>query len=133
MKDFKLDNHPKIPSGFTTPTGYFDNLEPKLMEKINVEKKPVVIRSLNFRRVVVGMAAVFILLFGITFMFKTQNNIPDEEQIENYLSQNLNTYDMMALMEDGDFKNFDIELNLDNEIIENQIYKYNYIDILLNE
>ena len=30
MKEFRLDNEPKITSGFKTPEGYFDDLSKKI-------------------------------------------------------------------------------------------------------
>jgi len=34
MKPFKLDNTPKIESGFKTPDNYFENFQASLIEKL---------------------------------------------------------------------------------------------------
>ena len=34
MKEFKLDNEPKITPGFEVPEGYFENLENSVLQKI---------------------------------------------------------------------------------------------------
>ncbi|MDY0090914.1 MAG: hypothetical protein RBR78_11190 [Flavobacteriaceae bacterium] len=132
MKYFKLDNYPKISSGFKTPDGYFDNLEKEILQKTENAQKPIV-RSLYFKRAIFGMVAIMLLLVGMTFLYNSKRNLPDVDQIENYLSQNMDTYDMMVLMEDSDLNNFSIDLKLDSEIIENQINNDYYIDFLLNE
>lgn len=132
MKYFKLENYPKISSGFKTPDGYFDNLEKEILQKTENTQKPIV-RSLYFKRTIFGMAAIMLLLVGMTFLYNSKSNLPDVEQIENYLSQNMGTYDMMVLMEDSDLNNFSIDLKLDSEVIENQINNDYYINFLLNE
>ena len=40
MKAFKLDNEPKIESGFKTPDNYFENFQSAMIEKLS--KEPVI-------------------------------------------------------------------------------------------
>ena len=39
MKEFKLDNNPKISPGFSVPENYFENFSSKLLQE---EKSPVI-------------------------------------------------------------------------------------------
>ena len=41
MKPFKLDNEPKITSGFTMPEGYFDSFTDKVLTQLNKEEPKV--------------------------------------------------------------------------------------------
>ncbi|WP_431242471.1 hypothetical protein ACQ9BO_21940 [Flavobacterium sp. P21] len=46
MKAFKLENEPKIKSGFKTPEHYFDDLSAKVLQQIN--EKEVEVKVIPF-------------------------------------------------------------------------------------
>ena len=48
MKDFKLDNHPKINSGFKTPDHYFDDFSEKILHRLEEKESKVI--SIFYRR-----------------------------------------------------------------------------------
>ncbi|GAA6767265.1 hypothetical protein AAFH68_32140 [Flavobacterium sp. CGRL1] len=42
MKEFKLENEPKITAGFKTPDHYFDTFSAKVLEQINEREVKVI-------------------------------------------------------------------------------------------
>ena len=101
MKAFKLENEPKIESGFKTPEHYFENFSEKLMHQLP-EKQPKVISLFQKnKKVFMFVAAVLILaLFIPAFYTSTataNSNEIDTTTLENYLSyqSNINQYDLI--------------------------------------
>jgi hypothetical protein len=61
MKAFKLENEPKIKTGFKTPDHYFDDLSAKILQQIN-EKEVKVIPIYKRKKVLSLMAAAAIVI-----------------------------------------------------------------------
>lgn len=55
MKEFKLENEPKITAGFKTPDHYFDTFSAKVLEQINEREVKVI--PLYKRKKVISIAA----------------------------------------------------------------------------
>ena len=88
MKYFKLNNHPKINSGFQTPDYYFDDFSEKLMQQLP-ENEPKVISIFSKRKNwMYACAAVLVLALSIPFVYQNQNNEIDSATLENYLALN---------------------------------------------
>ncbi|PKB15388.1 hypothetical protein [Flavobacterium sp. 5] len=93
MKPFKLDDVPKIESGFKTPDNYFENLSTILLEKISQEpivREPKVLSIFRKRKAVLfAVAAVLMLALMIPILYQsyTKSKDIDSITIENYLAE----------------------------------------------
>ncbi|WP_289662041.1 hypothetical protein [Flavobacterium panacagri] len=92
MKTFKLENEPKIKSGFKTPEHYFDNFPEKVLQQLN-EKEVKVIPFYKRKKVLSLAAAAVIglaLMIPIVNNYRATSNDLDEAALETYLSYQSN-------------------------------------------
>lgn len=103
MKPFKLDDAPKIESGFKVPESYFENFSSTMMEKLtneNIERETKIVSIFRKRkRVLLSCAAVLTisLMIPIAYQSTTKKNKDlDAVTIENYLAEegHLNQYEI---------------------------------------
>jgi hypothetical protein len=102
MKPFKLDNVPKIESGFKVPDNYFENFSATLLEKLPIEpiaKESKVLSLFKKRKkILLGAAAVLTLALIIPTVLKTETKKKelDSVTIENYLAEegHINQYEL---------------------------------------
>ena len=107
MKPFKLDNTPKIESGFKTPDNYFENFQASLIEKLAnepiIEETKVISIFRKRKTILLAIAAVLTLALLIPVMYQSniKNKDLDSVTIENYLAEegNLNQYDLIRDIE----------------------------------
>lgn len=122
MKDFKLDDHPKILSGFKYPEGYFDSLSASINQKISIEDNKVI--PLNSRKKIwfYAVAAILIVGLGMTtfYVISIKPTVSNEIAIENYFaSQPAITEDLLLeLLEKEDIAEIEIDYNFDDKIVE---------------
>jgi hypothetical protein len=121
MKEFRLDNEPKITSGFKTPEGYFDDLS----EKINAnlpKNEPKVISIFQKRKTwIYGIAAVLAISLSVVFYQQFQSpETLDAEFLENYIARNtsVSEYDLLELLEKEDIEKIQIDLYIQDEVLE---------------
>ncbi|MBF6642008.1 hypothetical protein IVB69_10995 [Flavobacterium sp. J49] len=127
MKSFKLDNEPKITSGFTMPDDYFDSFTDKVLARIPKEE-PKVISFFSRRKTwyYVAAAVIVMLLFvPIYNNFTTQSNEVDAVALEDYVTNQATISDeeIANLLDQEDLEKMKLELNLGEEAME---------DILIN-
>jgi hypothetical protein len=93
MKPFKLDDEPKIESGFKTPDNYFENFHSAMIEKLSkepiVEETKVISIFRKRKAVLLAVAAIFIFALMIPMLFQStsSNKNIDSTTIENYLTE----------------------------------------------
>ena len=121
MKEFRLDNEPKISSGFKTPEGYFDDLS----EKINAnlpKNEPKVISIFQKRKTwIYGIAAVLAISLSVVFYQQSQSTETlDADFLENYIARNttVSEYDLLELLEKEDIEKIQIDLDIQDDILE---------------
>ena len=88
MKTFKLENKPKIDTGFKTPDDYFENFSIKMMEQLPASK-PKVISIFQKRKSLILMAvAILILALMIPILndLSTTKKELDSIALENYVT-----------------------------------------------
>lgn len=122
MKDFKLDNEPKITSGFTTPDGYFDTFSAKVLAQLP-KKESKVISIFSSRKVwYFGAAAILVLMLSIPFYtkFSNQQEEIDSATLENYLAyqSNISEEEIVDLLQQEDLDKMKVEFNIDDAAIE---------------
>jgi hypothetical protein len=122
MKEFKLDNEPKITSGFTTPDGYFESFSEKVLAQLPVEKEVKVVSLSKSRRPwYYAMAAVLILMLSIPIYTRLATNTEeiDSVALDNYLAYHSVSEDVIVdLLDQEDIDKMAIELNIDDAAIE---------------
>lgn len=137
MKTFKLENEPKIKSGFKTPEHYFDDFSAKVLQQI--EEKEVKVIPFYKRSRVISLAAaavvVFALMIPIVNNYKATSNDLDEATLETYLSyqSNINQYDLIQKLDDKDIKKLNENVALENETLEDILSSNPNIEHLISE
>jgi len=126
MKTFKLDNEPKIESGFKTPENYFDNFSARVMEQLPKEEPKTI--SLFSKRKTWLYAAAAILVLALTIPvfhtnFSSRSSEIDETTLENYISYHstVSDADLVNLLDEKDIQKININLNIDDKLIENEL------------
>jgi hypothetical protein len=107
MKTFKLDNEPKIDSGFKTPDNYFENFSANLLQKLSEEpvvKETKVVSIFRKRKtVLMAIAAVLVLalMIPIAYQANSKSKEVDVATLENYLAEetNLNQDELISEIE----------------------------------
>lgn len=107
MKPFKLENEPKIESGFKTPEEYHDVFTSNFLQNLPKEEitnKVKVISIFRKRRtIIMAIAAILTLAIIIPILYTTEakNNELDSLTIENYLAEesNITQYELISEIE----------------------------------
>lgn len=125
MKDFKLDNEPKITPGFTTPDGYFDTFSEKILARLP-KQEPKVISIFSSRKTwYFAAAAVLILMLSAPLYTKyaTQQEEIDSSTLENYLANqsNISEEEIVNLLQQEDLDKMKVEFNVDDATIEDAL------------
>jgi flagellar basal body-associated protein FliL len=137
MKTFKLENEPKIESGFKTPENYFDNFSARVMEQLPKEG-PKTISLFDRRQTwIYAAAAVVILALSIPVYnnFYSRSTEIDQTTLENYISYHstVTDTDLVNLLDEKDIQKISINLNLEDKAIENELSADNDLEqYLLN-
>ncbi|MFC0780087.1 hypothetical protein [Flavobacterium sp. HJSW_4] len=137
MKTFKLENEPKIKSGFKAPDNYFDDFSGKVLQQLN-EKEVKVIPFYKRKKTFTLAAAaviVFALLIPIVNNYKANSNELDEATLENYLSyhSNISQYDLIQTLDDSDIEKLGNDVTLEDETLEDILAASPNIEHLISE
>ena len=135
MNKFKLDNQPKIETGFKTPENYFDTFYDRLELAIENKKEPKVIAITSIRKkLLYAVAAVFIITVSIPLLTNAlqtkQTSTISTETIEEYLSnhQTISNHDVIELLTYEDIKTLEIDLKIDSKEIETILTQNDYLE-----
>jgi len=138
MKAFKLENEPKIATGFKTPENYFDNFSAKVLQQLNEEKEVKVI-PIYKRKKVLSMIAAAVVFMALTIpIINNYNNTSkelDEDTLETYLSyqSNLNQYDLIKELDTKDIDKLNKSVALEQETLEDILASNPNIENLISE
>jgi hypothetical protein len=140
MKAFKLENEPKIKSGFKTPEHYFDDLSAKVLQQINErEVTEVKVIPLYKRKNVISIAAAAVIVFALMIPIVNNYNATskelDEATLETYLSyqSNLNQYDLMQNLDTKDLQKLNKNVAIEDETLEDILASNPNIEHLISE
>lgn len=122
MKNFKLDNEPKITSGFTTPDGYFEEFSSKIIAELPKEDSKI-ISIFSYRKTLYFAAAAILILILCTplfFKYSTQTDEIDSATLENYIAYQANISDeeIVNLLQQEDLDKIKLEFNVSDAAIE---------------
>jgi hypothetical protein len=135
MKEFKLDEHPKITTGFKVPEDYFDNFSARMMQQLAEPEVKVIPLSTNRKSWFFAAAAVLVLALTIPALnqFSATENQPDQAQLENYLAYaQIPDEEIVALLEDEDIQNIDIDYSLEDNDIEEVLSSDKTLETYIN-
>lgn len=138
MKAFKLENEPKISTGFKTPENYFDDFSTKILQQVNEEKETKVIPIYKRKKVLSFLAAavvVIALMIPIVNNYNTTSKELDEDTLETYLSyqSNLNQYDLIKELDSKDIDKLGKGVALEQETLEDILASNPNIENLISE
>ncbi|NJM80419.1 MAG: hypothetical protein HC854_13855 [Flavobacterium sp.] len=144
MKDFNLNNKPKIKTGFQIPNNYFEQFEAKIMEQL--PKKEVKIVSLFHRKQVLisSIAAVLLVMIAIPIYFNnTKTNTLERATLETatletatletYLANEYSTYDIIDKLTTDDIMALENDLSLNDDAVEAYLLDTQNLDYYLNQ
>ena len=122
MKDFKLDNEPKITSGFTMPDDYFETFSEKILAQLP-KQEPKVISIFSSRKTwYYAAAAILVLMLSMPIYTKYSANSEeiDSATLENYIAyqSTISEDEIVDLLEQEDLDKMKLELNVDDKEIE---------------
>lgn len=136
MKAFKLENEPKMKSGFKTPDHYFDGFSAKVLQ--HIEENEVKVIPIYMRKKVIAMVAAAIV--AIALMIPIANNYNkskelDEATLESYLSyqSNMNQYDLIGELDTKDIELINNNVALEQETLEDVLSSNPNIENLISE
>lgn len=135
MKAFKLENEPKITTGFKTPDYYFDDFSTKVLQQIN-ETEVKVIPIYRRKKVLAMLAAVVVvgLMIPIVNNYNKSKEL-DEGALETYLSyqSNLNQYDLIRELDTKDIEALNKNVALEEVTLEDVLSSSPNIENLISE
>lgn len=137
MKTFKLENEPKIESGFKTPDHYFDTFSEKVSQQLSEKEVKVIPFYKRYKTISLAAAAVvgFALLIPIVNNYRANSNELDEATLENYLSyhSNISQYDLIQTLDDSDIEKLGNDVTLEDEMLEDILAASPNIEHLISE
>ena len=125
MKTFKIENEPKIKTGFTVPENYFEDFSEKMMQRLPAKESKVI--SLFARRKTWMYAAAGILVVGLTIPVYTLFNVHspeiDDTTLENYIAYHstVSDADLVNLLDEKDIEKMSVDYNIEDKTIENEL------------
>lgn len=139
MKAFKLENEPKIPTGFKTPNHYFDDLSAKVLQQINEDKKEVKVIPFYKRKKVLSILAAAVIVIALMIPIVNNYNATskelDEDTLETYLAyqSNLNQYDLIQNLDTKDIQKLNKNVAIEDETLEDILSSTPNIEHLISE
>ncbi len=137
MKTFKLENEPKIETGFKTPDHYFENFSIKMMEQLPKNEPKVVSIFQKRKTLIIMAAAVLILALMIPILSPSSTNTQelDAAALENYITyqSNVNQYDLISVLETEDINNIKTGIVIEDEAIEDHLSTNSNLENLILE
>lgn len=126
MNNFKLDNEPKITTGFTLPNNYFDSFSEKVMSELPSKETKVISLWEKNKSWFYATAAVVVLSLSIPIMnvVKTDSDAINATEVENYLSYQttLTDDDIVELLESEDLDKLTIDSTIEDKELEDLLF-----------
>ena len=137
MKTFKLENEPKIESGFKTPENYFEDFSIKMMAQLPENETKVISifqRKKNLFLIVAAVLVLALMIPSLSNFYNSKQEI-DSNQLENYITyqSNVNQYDLINGLESSDIKNIKISMSIEDKAIEDVLSANANLENLLLE
>ena len=125
MKTFKLENEPKIATGFTVPENYFEDFSTRMMQQLPEKETKVISIFARRKTWIYAAAAVLVLALSIPIYnnFYSHSSEIDDATLENYITyhSSVSDTDLVNLLDEQDIQKMNIDLNLEDKTIENEL------------
>lgn len=127
MNNFKLDNHPKIESGFKIPDNYFASLSDNINQKLIAESNQPKVISFYHRqkKTIFAMAAILVVALSVPFFMQTPTKISDVNGVafEDYISYNtkMTPYEIGEYLDEDDIENLKVDFEIPIDILEESL------------
>lgn len=125
MKTFKLENEPKIESGFKIPENYFEDFSARVMQQLPKESPKVITLFERRKTWIYSVAAVLIITLTLpiynNYFKKTSEN--DNPSLENYITYHtsISDVDLVNLLDENDIQKMSVDLNIEDKAIEDEL------------
>ena len=137
MKPFKLENEPKIETGFKIPDNYFENFSDKVLQQLSKEEPKVISIFPKKKFYFMTVAAILILALAVPIYitFSTKTKELDDATLENYLSyqSNLNQYDLISELEPEDIVKMQPKSTVEDQTLEDILTANADVEHLVSE
>lgn len=137
MKTFKLNNIPKIDSGFMVPDKYFDDFPSKVINQLPDANPKVINLPWYKEKKIMGIAASLIITLSVAlfWFYQTTTNTIAAENIENYLAfqSNITQYELINELSYTDLNALNESIPLNNTDLEEHLLKGSDIEYLIME
>lgn len=125
MKTFKLDNEPKIETGFIVPENYFEDFSAKMMQQLP-ESEPKVISIFAKKKTwMYAAAAIMVLALSLPIYnnYFSHSSEIDEATLENYITyqSTVSDTDLVNLLDEQDIQKMSVDLDIEDITIENEL------------
>ncbi|MBC7440857.1 MAG: hypothetical protein H7250_12850 [Flavobacterium sp.] len=125
MKTFKLDNEPKISTGFRAPENYFEDFSATMMQQLPENEPKLISIYARKKTWMYAAAAILVLTLSIpiyTNYFSNSSEI-DAVTLENYITYHstVSDTDLVNLLDEQDIQKMSIDLNIEDITIENEL------------
>lgn len=137
MKAFKLDNKPKMETGFVIPENYFNDFSAKMMQQLPGNDPKIIKIFATRKNWIYAAAAIIILALSLpinTNYFNHSSEI-DETSLENYITYHTSVLDtdLLNLLDEKDIQKMSVDMNIEDITIENELSQSNNLEqYLLN-
>ena len=130
MKDFNLDKHQKISSGFKAPENYFEDLPQTVMRRVT--EKPVI--SIFSKYKIYFAAAAILMLALLVPTFLTQKSELDAATLESYLAYSeISQYDLLTELSTDEISAMQLPVSDDEIAIEDILTTNSNLEQLILE
>ena len=137
MKTFKVENEPKIETGFITPEHYFENFSIKMMEQLPNNEPKVISIFQKRKNIFMLVAAVLVLALMVPILNPSTKNSKDLDAValENYITyqSNVNQYDLISVLESEDINTINSGIVLEDDAIEDHLSTNSNLENLILE
>ncbi|WP_304200771.1 hypothetical protein [Flavobacterium alvei] len=125
MKTFKLENEPKIATGFTVPENYFEDFSTRMMQQLPEKETKVISIFARRKTWIYAAAAILVLALSLPIynnLYSHSSEI-DDATLENYITyhSSVSDTDLVNLLDEQDIQKMNIDLNLEDKTIENEL------------
>ena len=118
MKNFNLENEPKIETGFAIPENYFNDFSEKVIHQLPSEKPKVISLYQSNKNWFLSAAAILIVSFTIPTYYLVQNNKNElnASELESYILDHstVSQDDIVDLLDENDLKEMNVDYNLED-------------------
>ena len=137
MKTFKLDNEPKIKTGFKVPENYFEDFSANFLQQLPKNEIKVISIFTKKKTWIYTAAAIMVLALSLPIYnnYFSHSSEIDEVTLENYLTyqSTLSDSDLVNLLDEQDIQKISVDLEIEDITIENELSQNNNLEqYLLN-